>query len=187
VNPHIWWYLSRAAGIVAWLMLTASVLWGIVLATDLFPRRRRAAWLLGVHRWLAGLTIAFVVLHLGTLLADKYSPVGVLSLAVPFTSTWRPTAVALGVIAVWLYLAVWVTALAMTRLSRSWWRSVHVASYWIFWAVTLHGALAGTDASRRVFTVTSLAALAVIVFAASYRILTRNLPQRRPGGLRSQG
>ena len=62
-DPHIWWYLSRAAGIVAWLMLTASVLWGIVLATDLFPKWRHVPTLLAMHRWLAGLTFFFIELY----------------------------------------------------------------------------------------------------------------------------
>jgi methionine sulfoxide reductase heme-binding subunit len=180
MNPHTLWYLARASGIVAWLMLTASVLWGVVLATDLFPRRRRAAWLLSMHRWLAGLTIVFIAGHLGALLADRYSHIGALTIVVPFASSWRPTAVAVGVVAVWLLVGVEVTALAAKRLSKKWWRDVHIAGYGVFWAASIHGALAGTDASRALYTVTSIAALAAIVFAASYRVLTRDLPRRGP-------
>ena len=180
MNPHIWWYLSRAAGIVAWLMLTASVLWGIVLATDLFPKRRRPAWLLDMHRWLAGLTFFFIAGHLVTLLFDSYAHFGPRDLLVPFASTWRPTAIALGVVALWLLVAVEATALAMKRLSRKWWRDVHIASYAVFWAVSIHGALAGTDTSKTLSIVTAIVALAAVVFAASYRALSRDLPKRRP-------
>jgi len=179
-NPHIWWYLSRASGIVAWLMLTASVLWGIVLATDLFPSWRRAAWLLGMHRWLAGLTFFFIVGHLVTLLFDSYAPFGLRDLLVPFASTWRPTAIAVGVVALWLLIAVELTALAMKRLSKKWWRDVHIASYVVFWSVSIHAALAGTDTSKTLYTVTAIVALAAVVFAASYRALSRDLPKRRP-------
>ena len=97
---------------------------------------------------------------------------------VPFASSWRPTAVAVGVVAVWLLVGVEVTALAAKRFSRRWWRDVHIVSYGVFWAASIHGALAGTDASRALYTVTSIAALAAIVFAASYRVLTRDLPKR---------
>jgi sulfoxide reductase heme-binding subunit YedZ len=180
VNPQIWWYLSRASGIVAWLMLTASVLWGIVLATDLFPRRRRPAWLLDLHRWLAGLTIFFLAGHLGTLLADRHAKFGLLDVLVPFSSTWRPTAIAVGIVAAWLLIAVEGTALAMKRLSKKWWRDVHIVSYWVFWGTCIHAALAGTDTSRTIYTVTSLVAVAAVVFAASYRVLSRDLPKRRP-------
>ena len=72
VNGQLWWYLSRASGIIAWLMLTATVLWGIASSVDLFPRRRRVAWLVDLHRWLGGLTVGFVALHLAALVADSY-------------------------------------------------------------------------------------------------------------------
>lgn len=52
--------LPRASGIIAWLFITASVLWGIALSTDMFPKRRRPAWLLDLHRALGGLTVVFV-------------------------------------------------------------------------------------------------------------------------------
>jgi len=161
-------------------MLTASVLWGIVLATDLFPRWRRAAWLLGMHRWLAGLTFFFIVGHLVTLLFDSYAHFRVPDLLVPFVSSWRPTAIAMGIVAFWLLIAVELTALAMKRLSKKWWRDVHIASYVVFWSVSIHAALAGTDTSKALYIVTAIVALAAVVFAASYRTLSRDLPKRRP-------
>ncbi len=180
MNPQIWWYLSRSAGIIAWLMLTASVLWGIVLASDLFPRWRRNAWLLAMHRWLAGLTFLFIGVHLITLLFDTYAKLRVVDLLVPFSSSWRPTALAFGIVALWLLVAVDVTALAMKRLSRKWWRDVHIVSYVVFWGVSVHAALAGTDASKPLYTITAIVALSAVVFAASYRALSHSLPKRRP-------
>ncbi len=173
------WFLIRASGIVAWLMLTASVLWGIVLATDLFPRWRRGAWLADMHRWLAGLTAFFLGGHLVTLLADRHMDFGVLDVLVPYASSWRPTAIAAGVVALWLFLAVEITALAAKRLPGTWWRGIHILGYWVFWLTTIHAAFAGTDASRPVYVVSALAAVALVVFAGSYRILTRDLPKRR--------
>jgi DMSO/TMAO reductase YedYZ heme-binding membrane subunit len=183
-DPHIWWYLSRAAGIVGWLMLTASVLWGIVLATDLFPKWRRSASLLVMHRWLAGLTFFFITGHLVTLLFDSYAHFRVVDLLVPYSSTWKPTAIAVGVVAVWTLVAVELTALAMKRLSRKWWRDVHIAGYFVFWAVSIHGALTGTDTSKPLYTVTAIVALAAVAFAASYRALSHDLPRRRPAQAR---
>jgi DMSO/TMAO reductase YedYZ heme-binding membrane subunit len=183
-NPHLWWYLSRAAGIVAWLMLTASVLWGIVLASDLFPKWRRNAWILTMHRWLAGLTFFFITGHLVTLLFDSYAHFSVRDLLIPYSSTWRPTAIALGVVALWLLIAVQVTALAIRKLSWKWWRDVHIVSYVVFWGVSVHGALAGTDTSKVLYMSTAIVALAAVVFAASYRALSHDLPKRRPARAR---
>jgi methionine sulfoxide reductase heme-binding subunit len=180
LNPHLWWYLSRSAGIVAWLMLTGSVLWGIVLASDLFPSWRRNAWLLAMHRWLAGLTFAFVGVHVTTLLFDTYAKLRVADVLVPFASTWRPTALAVGIVALYLLVAVELTALAMKHVSRRWWRDVHILSYAVFWGVSIHAALAGTDASKPIYLVTTIVALSAVAFAASYRALSHHLPRRRP-------
>ena len=179
MNPHIWWYLSRASGIVAWVMLTGSVLWGIVLASDLFPKWRRNAWLLSMHRWLAGLTFFFIAGHLVTLLFDSYAKFTVTGLLIPYASTCRPTAIALGVAAFWLLIAVELTALAMKKLSKGWWRDIHIASYLVFWSVSIHGALAGTDASKPMYTWAAIAALSAVVFTASYRALSHGLPKRK--------
>jgi len=179
-DPHIWWYLSRAAGIVAWLMLTASVLWGIVLATDLFPKWRHAPTLLAMHRWLAGLTFFFIAGHLVTLLFDSYARFRVADLLVPFSSTWNPTAIAVGIVALYMLIAIELTALAMKKLSRKWWRDVHIASYFVFWSVSIHGALTGTDTAKTLYVATAIVALAAVVFAASYRALSHDLPKRKP-------
>lgn len=179
MNPHLWWYLSRSAGIVAWLMLTGSVLWGIVLASDLFPGWRNNAWLLAMHRWLASLTFVFAGAHIVALLFDTYARLRVLDVLLPFASPWRPTALAVGIVALYLLAAVELTALVMRRAGRRWWRDVHIVGYVVFWGVSVHAALAGTDASKPLYLVTTLVALAAVVFAASYRVLSHHLPRRR--------
>ena len=123
MNPQVWWYVARASGIIAWLLLTASVIWGVLLSTDAFPTHRRPAWLLDLHRWLGGLTVAFVAAHLAALVADSYTHFDLADLAIPYASEWRPGAVALGVVATWCLVAVEATSLAMRRLPRKLWRA----------------------------------------------------------------
>ena len=177
MNPQTWWYLTRASGIVAWLMLTASVIWGVVLATKAFPERRRPAWLLDLHRWLGGLTVAFVATHLAALVADNYVTFGTADLLVPFASSWKPGAVALGVVAMWLLVAVEATSLAMRRLPRRVWRWIHLSSYAVFLLGSLHAALAGTDRTTWLYQVTAVASIAAVAWAAIYR-LTHRRPTR---------
>lgn len=180
MNAVVLWYMARAFGITAWLMLTASVLLGIVLSTDLFPKSRRPAWLQSMHRWLAMLTFFFLAGHIGMLLADTKMHFSALDMAVPFHSSWRPTAVAVGVVAMWLLLAVALTAMASKRLTKGWWRGIHLFGYWVFWGATIHAALAGTDASKTLYMVTSVVVLAAVAFATSYRVLSHHLPNRNP-------
>ena len=168
---QIWWYLARASGIVAWLLLTASVLWGIFLSTKLLQGLRRPAWLLDLHRWLGGLTVAFVGLHVASLIADSYVSFDLVDVLVPFASSWRPGAVALGVAAMWGLVAVELTSLAMRRLPRSVWRAVHLTSYLVFWATSLHAALAGTDTASPLYIWTAVGSIIAVVFALTYRVL----------------
>lgn len=176
MNSQIWWHLARASGIVGWLLLTASVIWGILTPAKL-SKRQRPAWSLDLHRWLAGLTIGFVAIHLVALMADSYVEFSLVDLFVPFASDWKPFPVALGVLATWLLVIIQATSLAMKRLPRSVWRKIHLTSYLTFFLTSLHGTLAGTDATNLIYQGTSIAALTAVIFTTLYRVMTR---RRRP-------
>ena len=104
-----------------------------MLSTKAFPEQRRPAWLLALHRWLGGLTMSFLAIHLVALVADSYVQFGLADITVPYASEWKPGAIALGVLAMWLLVAVELTSLAMRRLPRKVWRVVHLSSYVAFW------------------------------------------------------
>ena len=72
-----------------------------------------------------------------------------MQLFVPFTSTWRPHAVAWGIFATYLLLAIQITSWAMRRLPRKLWHRVHVLSLPMLVIATVHGFLAGTDRSNQ--------------------------------------
>ncbi|MGZ0229376.1 MAG: ferric reductase-like transmembrane domain-containing protein [Acidimicrobiales bacterium] len=179
MSEQFWWYLARASGIVAWALLTASVLWGIFLSTDLFPKYRRPAWLLDLHRWLGGLTVGFVAVHMASLVVDSYIDFGFADLVVPYAASWKPGPVALGVVAMWGLVIVEVTSLAMKRLPKKVWRGIHLTSYLTFWLGSLHGTLAGTDATQPIYLVTSSLSVMAVIFAVTYRILNRSPKRRR--------
>jgi len=102
---------------------------------------------LSLHRWLGGLTISFLAIHLIALVADSYVTFGLADITIPYASDWKPGAVALGVLAAWLLVAVELTSLAMKHLPRKFWRVVHLTSYVAFWLTSMHAAFAGTDAT----------------------------------------
>ena len=172
MSSQIWWYIARASGIVGWLLLTAGVIWGIMTPAKLSDRQR-PAWFLDLHRWLAGLTIGFVAIHLAALMADTYIEFSIIDLFIPFAADWKPFPVALGVLAAWILIVIQTTSLAMKHLPRTTWRKVHLTSYLAFFLTSLHGTLAGTDAPHPLYQVTSIAALAAVMFTTLFRIMTR--------------
>jgi predicted ferric reductase len=144
VNAHVWWYTARASGLVAWALVTLSVLWGLSFAGRL-ASRPRPAWMLDLHRFLGGLSVAFVAVHVLGLSLDGYVHFGPAQLFVPFASSWRPVAVAWGIVGMYLLLAIEVTSLLMRHLPRRVWRGIHLTSFVLFVVATAHGLLSGTD------------------------------------------
>ncbi len=83
MNTQLWWLLARATGFVAWGLLTASVIWGLLLSTRLTRGRPTPAWLTDLHRFLGGAAVVFTALHLGSLVADSYTHFGLAELLIP--------------------------------------------------------------------------------------------------------
>lgn len=183
MNPQLWWYVARASGLVAWALLVASVVWGVLLATRVLKPVDRPAWLLAMHRWLSGLAVTFTGVHLVALVADSYVHFGWAELFVPGASPWRTGAVAVGVVAFWLLVVVQATSLLMRRLPRRAWKAVHYASYVTVWGVSVHAGLAGTDVANRLYQLVALVLTILAVTAALVRVLEPT--GRRPAGARA--
>ena len=172
MNEKLWWYIARSSGIVSWALVAAAVVWGLMLSTRLVRGRSAPKWLLDLHRYLGGLSVAFTAIHLVGLFADSYAHFGPAELLVPFASEWKPLPVALGVVAMYLLVAVEGTSLAMKRMPRRWWRWVHMTSFGVFWLGTLHGISAGTDATNPLMLMAYLLVGGVVVFLTLLRILS---------------
>lgn len=178
MNEQAWWYLTRASGIVAWVLLTAAVLFGLIFRTKVGAAPAKPPWWLDLHRFLGGLATVFTGVHLATLVADSYARFTVVDLVVPGASDWEPGSVAYGVIALWLLAAVEATSLLQKKLPRRLWRWTHLTSYPLFWLATFHFLAAGTDAQSRPAVVVVVAASAAVLFFTAARAL---IPPRRSG------
>jgi DMSO/TMAO reductase YedYZ heme-binding membrane subunit len=178
MTSQLWWYVARAGGIVAWALLTASVLWGLILSTKLRPPRVRPAWTLDLHRFLGGLATVFTGVHVGAILLDSYTSFGLADVLVPFASSWHPDRVAWGIVAIYLLLAVELTSLARRRLPAKWWRRIHVLSLPLFGLATIHFVVAGTDAAAPVARAAVVGATAAVLGLTALRV--NRLSPKRP-------
>ena len=144
-DTQVWWFVARSSGIVAWALSALAVLWGMALSSRALGRRPPAAWLLDVHRFLGGLTVAFLAVHLVALVLDPFVAFGPVDILVPFASSWEPLAVAWGVVALYLLVAVELTSLLRARLPLRLWRAVHLSSYALYAFATVHLLTAGSE------------------------------------------
>ena len=179
MNEKLWWYVARAGGLTAWWLLAAAVLWGLALSTRVAAGKVTPAWLLDLHRFLGGLAFTFTGVHVAALLADSWAPIGWSEVLVPLASRWRPWPVALGVVALYLLVAVEVTSLLRNRIPRRLWRALHSASFALFLLGSGHALTAGSDAANGPVRVTAVAMLVAFMVLLVYRLLVRAGPARR--------
>lgn len=177
-----WWYLARSSGLVAAVLLVTAFVWGILLATRLLKPVKSKPWLLDLHRWLAGLAVVFVALHLVALVADSYVQFNLSSILIPFASGWRPVAVTWGVVALYLMAVIQVTSWRRIRshLSRTTWHAIHLLSFPLLWLIAVHAGASGTDVGNRWYLISLFALVGVMVFVVLYRILVGTGRQPRP-------
>jgi len=179
MRDQLWWYVARATGVTTWVLSAASVLWGMALSTRALGKRPRAPWLLDLHRYLGGLSVVFLAVHLVGLTADSYTEFGLADLLVPLSSSWQPGAVAWGIVTMYLLLAVEITSLLSRRVPKLWWRRVHLLSYLVFALGTIHLLTAGSDASSPALRYLVLLVVAAQAFFFVYLLAG---PKRRGAG-----
>lgn len=177
-DPHLWWYVTRASAVLAWIIMTAAVLWGIVLSTRVFRGADNPAWLQDLHRYLGGTALVLTLIHMVSLVLDPWLAMPVDQLLIPLTAEYRPLPVALGIVAFYVLAAVQLTSLIKNRLPRRLWKAVHYLSYVAVLAVAVHGAYAGTDAGAAWYQ----AVATVIVTASVLALVVRIIMARRRSG-----
>jgi predicted ferric reductase len=162
------WYLMRGSGLIALVLLSLTVMAGVInvrrFATPQWPRAVSTL----LHRNISLLAVVFLGVHVATAALDSYVPVGWLASVVPFTSGWDRFWVALGTAAVDLMIAVVATSLLRARLTRRTWRAVHWLAYAAWPLALMHGFAAGTDSgtawARSVYLASFLAVVAALVW-----------------------
>ena len=180
IHPQFMWWVSRATGMVGGLLLVGSLVWGVLLATRVLKPVDRPAWLLGLHRWMSALACIMIAIHMAALVADNYVYFGWRELFVPWGSEWKNTAVAFGVIAMWLLVLVQGTSMLMRWMPKKLWHAIHITSYAAVWLGFVHGALAGTDVTNPVYQyIVMLLILAAMGFALVRVLIGTNRARAR--------
>lgn len=146
-TTQAWWYVTRAAGIMAYLLTWWSTIWGLGLASRLFHPAVEGAQSYDFHEFVSLLALGFMILHAAVLMVDRFLPFSLAQVLVPFTSTYRPFWVGLGVIGFYVFLLVTVTFYLRRSIGARAFRAIHVLSLLGYVGATLHGLLAGTDAT----------------------------------------
>lgn len=167
----ITWFVIRASGLVAYGMLAASVVWGLLLSSGLFGRAIKAKGLTYMHEALAIAGLLATATHMVFLTLDEFVPFSVAELLVPGLDTWSPLATALGVVAMWLTLVITVSFYVRKRIGQKTWRALHYASFGAFISAAVHGIMAGTDTTNPFVMYLYVGSFAVVAGLIVLRII----------------
>jgi sulfoxide reductase heme-binding subunit YedZ len=171
------WYTTRATGLVTLLLLTASVLLGLLTAGRFASLSWPRFLTQGLHRNVSLLVLVFLALHVGTTVVDTYTNISLAAAFVPFASSYKAAWLSLGAVALDLMLALVVTSLLRDRLGYRSWRRVHWLAYACWPVAVAHGVGIGTDRRATWVIALDLVCVATVRAAAAWRAAAaRKLP-----------
>ncbi len=176
LGPSAYWYLARGTGVATLLLLTASVVLGILGSVRFTAPRWPRFAVDSLHRDVSLLVVALLVLHIITSVLDGFAPITLADAVIPFAGAYRPLWMGLGALAFDLLLALTVTSLLRRRLGYRSWRAVHWLAYASWPVAVLHGLGTGSDTKLGWM----LALTALCLGAVSIAVLVR-IARAEPG------
>jgi len=177
------WYVTRAAGIISYLLVWLSTVWGLAVSNKILDPVLHRMFTYDFHQFLSLLAIGFIFLHVGVLLADKYLPFSVAQLVVPFTAPYWPVWVGIGQIGLYLTLLVSITFYIRKWIGQKTFRMIHLLSYLAFIGAALHGLFSGTDSPLPTVQAMYLMTTLSVVFLTAYRIIMSAQAKRQRAAL----
>ena len=177
-STQMWWYVTRSAGLTGYFLTWLSMVWGFAISSKIFQPFVDGSHSYDFHEHLSLLGLAFIFLHVIVLLLDRYLPFSLIQVLIPFTDTYRPLWVGLGIISFYVMLLVSVTFYLRQQIGTAAFRIIHVFSILSYFGATLHGLFAGTDSALLVTKLLYLLTFLVILFLTVYWIMLVQLTKQ---------
>ena len=171
------WQFIRAAGLLAFAMLSASVFLGIALKSRLMEGLAKRPWVLEAHQSLSLASLGLTCLHLGLLLANRHVSFDLVAALVPFASDWKPLPVALGIGGFYLIALLTLSSYLQKLFGYRLWRALHFSSFLAWLAALAHGITAGSDSGLTAVQAMYWASAGAVLFATVYRALLPSPPR----------
>ncbi len=147
-QPKAYWYLARASGLVAYVLLWAAMALGLMITNKLARAWPGGPTAFSLHQYTSLLALAFGIFHALVLLGDQYIGYTLPELLVPFAgSGYRPLAVGLGQIGIYWLAVVGLSFYIRRHIGSRAWRLIHFLSFAVYAMALAHGLLSGTDST----------------------------------------
>jgi methionine sulfoxide reductase heme-binding subunit len=171
------WYASRATGLVALVLLSATTVLGLLTAGRLSTPRWPGFAIQELHRRVSLLAVSFLAVHVGSAVADRFVDIPLLAVVVPFTSGYKAIGIALGALSIDFLAVVVVSSLLRRRIRPATWRTLHWLAYLSWPVAVIHGLTMGTDLRLRWAAALTALCVVAVALAAVWR-MTRKAAAR---------
>ncbi|GHO81582.1 hypothetical protein KSD_93530 [Ktedonobacter sp. SOSP1-85] len=166
----ITWDVARAGGFTSYILLTLAVFVGLALSTQVQSRTHWPRLINSeLHNFLTLLSTTFLGIHIAAVWVDPFTHFGWREILLPFASHYRPLWMALGIIGLYLGLAIGLSTLLRPRIGYTWWKRLHVLTLAIFVLAGVHGIMTGSDTH---------VTWAMGIYVASFLLVTPLLSRR---------
>lgn len=169
-QPSWFWYATRGLGAATLVVLTCSVVLGIVTATRWVGESTPGFVAADVHRNLSLLALALLFTHIATTVMDPYAHISVRDVILPFGAQYRPIWLGLGVAAADVMIAIVITSLLRSRIGPRAWRFIHWGAYASWPMGVIHGLGTGSDARSPWLIGVVVACIAAVLLALVQRL-----------------
>lgn len=142
------WHLVRSSGIVAYVLLLGSTIWGLFMSAQLVKDWSPGPVSMTIHSTISWLALILGLIHAMLLMFDSYFNYTLGDLFIPFIGPYRPEAVGLGTLAFWIIVLVTLSFPFKKQMGHTAWKRLHYASYAAFVMVSAHGLFAGTEGTH---------------------------------------
>jgi predicted ferric reductase len=173
------WYLSRSMGLIAYLLMSASVMWGLVLSSKIVKEVAPPPAALAVHNAISWAGIGLGLIHALALLFDTYYTYTLFDVLMPFVGPYRPGWVGLGTVSLYAMTIVSMSFAWRKWLGQTGWRILHYTSFLFYAVVTVHGLMAGTDSASPAVRLLYVVSVLGTLFLINYRLLAAKKARSR--------
>jgi predicted ferric reductase len=174
------WDTARAAGFTTFLLLTLSVALGLVLSLRWKGRGWPRFATNELHRFTTLLALVFAGIHVSTVWIDPFTHFGAADMLVPFATSYRPFWTALGIVSLYLFLAVWLSTLVRKRIGYALWRRLHGLAFVVYAFAVFHGIRAGSDSNASWAAALYVGSTVLVGGLTVWRILVADQSQATP-------
>ncbi len=183
-QERIPWYATRLLGLLAYLVLAGSVIYGLLLSTGILDAFAHRTVSFTLHQDLSAIGLGLALVHAAMLTLDHSVPFTIAELLLPFTGPYRPLWVGLGQLSLVLTIVVIASFSLRKRIGQKRWRTLHYVTFLAFLGATAHGLMAGTDTGAPWAFWGYLLLTATVVFLTIYRIVLAVALRRAPAATR---